>query len=90
MMINCDMLQYVDLDTFVSDMQLICGMIADGPLKSFCFQRLEFLQSKYKLHILLNEIRELAEQKAVPHRDFYNVRKVLQFFSKNATDRLTD
>ena len=77
-MINCDMLQYVDLDTFVSDMQLICGMIADGPLKSFCFQRLEFLQSKYKLHILLNEIRELAEQKAVPHRDFYNVRKVYQ------------
>ena len=59
-----------------SDMQLLCGMIADGPLKSFCFQRLEFLQSKYKLHILLNEIRELAEQKAVPHRDFYNVRKV--------------
>ena len=69
--------QFVDLDTFVSDMQLLCGMIADGPLKSFCFQRLEFLQSKYKLHILLNEIRELAEQKAVPHRDFYNVRKVL-------------
>ena len=51
-------------------------MIADGPLKSFCFQRLEYLQSKYKLHILLNEIRELAEQKVVPHRDFYNVRKV--------------
>jgi len=68
--------EFVDLETFVTDMQLLCGMIADGPLKSFCFQRLEFLQSKYKLHILLNEIRELAEQKAVPHRDFYNVRKV--------------
>ena len=62
----------------MTDLQLLCGMIADGPLKSFCFQRLEFLQSKYKLHILLNEIRELAEQKAVPHRDFYNVRKVCQ------------
>ena len=60
----------------MTDLQLLCGMIADGPLKSFCFQRLEYLQSKYKLHILLNEIRELAEQKAVPHRDFYNVRKV--------------
>ena len=75
--------QFVDLDTFVSDMQLLCGMIADGPLKSFCFQRLEFLQSKYKLHILLNEIRELAEQKAVPHRDFYNVRKV---FTKHSSE----
>ena len=28
------------------------------------------------MHNLLNEIRELAEQKAVSHRDFYNVRKV--------------
>ena len=25
---------------------------------------------------MLNEIREVAEQKAVTHRDFYNVRKV--------------
>jgi len=66
----------VDLETFVTDMQMLCAMISDGPLKSFCFQRLSFLQSKYKLHNLLNEIRELAEQKAVSHRDFYNVRKV--------------
>jgi len=65
-----------DLETFVTDMQELCAFIADGPLKSFCFQRLSFLQSKYQLHNLLNEIRELAEQKAVSHRDFYNVRKV--------------
>lgn len=68
--------EFPDLETFVTDMQHLCAMIADGPLKSFCFQRLSYLQSKYKLHILLNEIRELAEQKAVSHRDFYNVRKV--------------
>jgi len=68
--------QFPDLEEFVTDMQSICAMIADGPLKSFCFQRLSYLQSKYQLHNLLNEIRELAEQKAVSHRDFYNVRKV--------------
>ena len=28
------------------------------------------------MHILLNEKRELAAQKLVPHRDFYNLRKV--------------
>ena len=28
------------------------------------------------MHILLNEMKELAEQKKVPHRDFYNIRKV--------------
>lgn len=51
-------------------------MIADGPLKSFCFRRLSYLSSKFNLHVLLNELRELANQKAVPHRDFYNIRKV--------------
>ena len=33
-------------------------------------------QAKYNLHVLLNEQIELAVQKSVPHRDFYNVRKV--------------
>jgi len=28
------------------------------------------------MHVLLNEIRELHEQRSVPHRDFYNIRKV--------------
>ena len=40
------------------------------------FRRLSFLLSKYQLHVLLNELKELAAQKAVAHRDFYNVRKV--------------
>jgi len=44
--------------------------------KSFCYRRLNYLSSKYQLHVLLNELRESVSQKAVPHRDFYNVRKV--------------
>ena len=44
--------------------------------KSFAYRRLTYLSSKYELHILLNELRETASQKDVPHRDFYNVRKV--------------
>jgi AMP deaminase len=68
---------YPDLDTYVTDMHLMCALIADGPLKSFCYRRLSYLSSKYQLHVLLNELRELAAQKAVAHRDFYNVRKVL-------------
>lgn len=42
--------------------------------KSFCYRRLSYLNSKFQLHVLLNELRELASQKAVPHRDFYNIR----------------
>ncbi|XP_055298270.1 AMP deaminase 2 isoform X3 [Sitodiplosis mosellana] len=68
--------QYLKLEDFVQDMNTICAMMADGPLKSFCYRRLSYLNSKFQLHVLLNELRELASQKAVPHRDFYNIRKV--------------
>lgn len=44
--------------------------------KSFCYRRLCYLSSKFQLHVLLNELRELASQRQVPHRDFYNIRKV--------------
>lgn len=67
---------YTKLQQFIQDMQAMCTMIADGPLKSFCYRRLSYLYSKFQLHVLLNELRELASQKAVPHRDFYNIRKV--------------
>ncbi|XP_026468653.1 AMP deaminase 2-like isoform X3 [Ctenocephalides felis] len=67
---------YPKLDVFIADMIMMCAMIADGPLKSFCYRRLSYLSSKFQLHVLLNELRELASQKAVPHRDFYNIRKV--------------
>ncbi|KAK5648846.1 hypothetical protein RI129_003738 [Pyrocoelia pectoralis] len=72
---SCDY-PYPDLHTYVADMNNMCNMIADGPLKSFCYRRLSYLSSKYQLHVLLNELRELASQKAIPHRDFYNIRKV--------------
>ena len=68
--------EYPDLIEFVNDMNLLCALIADGPLKSFCYRRLSYLSGKFQLHVLLNELRELAAQKAVAHRDFYNVRKV--------------
>ncbi|GFS38292.1 AMP deaminase 2 [Nephila pilipes] len=67
---------YPSFEEFVTDLHLMGAMIADGPLKSFCYRRLTYLSSKYQLHVLLNELRELAAQKTVPHRDFYNTRKV--------------
>ena len=73
--------EFPKLAEFVSDMHLLCALIADGPLKSFCYRRLSYLSSKFQLHVLLNELRELAAQKAVAHRDFYNVRKVRNHFN---------
>jgi len=61
---------------YFQDLDEILSVISDGPVKSFAFRRLKFLESKWNLYVLLNEYRELADMKRVSHRDFYNVRKV--------------
>ncbi|XP_028163641.1 AMP deaminase 2-like [Ostrinia furnacalis] len=68
--------QFITFKQYVEDLTRLSDMISDGPLKSFCYRRLSYLSSKFKMHVLLNELHELALQKAVPHRDFYNIRKV--------------
>ncbi|XP_075947054.1 AMP deaminase 2 isoform X1 [Anarhichas minor] len=69
-------LPYPDLQEYIADMNVMMALIINGPVKSFCYRRLQFLSSKFQMHILLNEMKELAAQKKVPHRDFYNIRKV--------------
>ncbi|XP_063802510.1 AMP deaminase 3 isoform X2 [Pseudophryne corroboree] len=69
-------LPYPDLETYTLDLSHILTLIADGPTKTYCHRRLNFLGSKFNLHEMLNEMSELKELKSVPHRDFYNVRKV--------------
>ncbi|XP_072166234.1 AMP deaminase 2-like [Diadema setosum] len=69
-------LAYPDRATFLMDMNKLLALIANGPIKSFSYRRLSYLSSKFQLHNLLNEMKELAAQKSVPHRDFYNIRKV--------------
>jgi len=60
---------YMALDT-------ILEVATDGPAKSFAYRRLQYLEGRYHLYTLLNEYEEVADTKKVPHRDFYNVRKV--------------
>jgi len=60
---------YLALDT-------ILDIASDGPAKSFAYRRLQYLEGRYNLYTLLNEYEEVADTKKVPHRDFYNVRKV--------------
>lgn len=60
---------YIALDT-------ILDLASDGPAKSFAYRRLQYLEGRYNLYTLLNEYQEVADTKKVPHRDFYNVRKV--------------
>lgn len=69
-------LPYVDLESYTLDLSFLLALIADGPTKTYCHRRLKFLESKFYLHEMLNEIAELKELKMTPHRDFYNIRKV--------------
>jgi AMP deaminase len=64
------------LRDFYMDLEQILNVSSDGPSKSFAFRRLQYLEGKFNLYILLNEYQEMADTKRVPHRDFYNVRKV--------------
>ncbi|KAK1253926.1 hypothetical protein MKX07_002003 [Trichoderma sp. CBMAI-0711] len=61
---------------FYMDLEEIVRVSSDGPSKSFAYRRLQYLEGKFNLYALLNEYQETADSKKVPHRDFYNVRKV--------------
>ncbi|PPQ82299.1 hypothetical protein CVT26_013962 [Gymnopilus dilepis] len=65
-----------DIREYFVDLEYVLGVISDGPTKSFAYRRLKYLASKFDMYSLLNEFQELADMKKVPHRDFYNLRKV--------------
>ncbi|CAI2175578.1 11513_t:CDS:10 [Funneliformis geosporum] len=61
---------------YFMDLEQILETISDGPAKSYAYKRLCYLESKWNMYSLLREYQEIADSKRVPHRDFYNVRKV--------------
>ncbi|CAI0426265.1 unnamed protein product [Linum tenue] len=65
-----------DATTFFTDLHHILRVIAAGNMRTLCHHRLNLLEQKFNLHLMLNADREFLAQKSAPHRDFYNVRKV--------------
>ena len=63
-------------DEFTRDYYRLRKTVYSGPVMSYSYQQLEILLAKFNIHVLLNGDRETDAQKSVPHRDFYNVRKV--------------
>ncbi|KAJ2713351.1 AMP deaminase [Coemansia spiralis] len=61
---------------FYVDLNYVLDTISDGPVKSWTYRRLGYLDARWQLHTLLNEREETMQSKLVPHRDLYNVRKV--------------
>lgn len=64
------------LREYFMDLNFVKEVSEDGPIKSFAFRELQILDGKFNLHALENSYAEMMESKGVPHRDFYNVRKV--------------
>jgi AMP deaminase len=67
---------HASMEEFLADYGELCKIIHSAHVNSFCWMRIQLLEKSFDLHRLLNGQREVDEQKTVPHRDFYNVRKV--------------
>ncbi|KAJ6847056.1 AMP deaminase-like [Iris pallida] len=65
-----------DATTFFTDLHRILRVTAAGNIRTLCHHRLNLLEQKFNLHLMLNADKEFLAQKTAPHRDFYNVRKV--------------
>jgi len=61
---------------YYKDLAWLMKLTTSGPAKTFCYNRLKILESRFQLHIFLNEANETNAQKNASHRDFYNVRKI--------------
>ncbi|XP_048449939.1 AMP deaminase 1-like, partial [Rhincodon typus] len=69
-------LSYPNHSEYTRDLKTLLEIISDGPLKTYCNQRLKILNSKFHLHLLVNEKKEFVDLLVASHSDFYNVAKV--------------
>lgn len=53
-----------NLTEYYNDLNYVLRITSHGPCKSYCFRRLNWLSSKFTMHVALNTERELAIQKA--------------------------
>ena len=65
-----------DLRTYTADLTRLLQICSDAAVNSFCYSRLKKLEARFHLHVMEHELAETTEQRAVRHRDFYNIRKV--------------
>jgi AMP deaminase len=64
------------VDEFYQDMDFLFDLRSSGPVQTYCFNRLQLIQTKFELHGMVHTTTERNEMKSNCHRDFYNVRKV--------------
>ncbi|QSL64370.1 hypothetical protein MERGE_001671 [Pneumocystis wakefieldiae] len=70
---------------FYEDLKEICTVINDESIKEFAYERLKKLENEWEKYITSYEKEEIIRIKQIPHRDFYNVRKVDTHIHHDAT-----
>lgn len=48
---------------YYMDLDKVLDISSDGPSKSFAFRRLQYLEGRWNLYVLLNEHQEMADSK---------------------------
>jgi AMP deaminase len=71
-----NMIPVPTVDEFYNDMDFLHDLRSSGPVQTYCFNRLQLIQTKFELHGMVHTTTERNEMKSNCHRDFYNVRKV--------------
>ena len=51
---NMEYLETHSFEDYLDDLQFILKLMAFGPAKTFCHERLNILQCRFKLHLLYN------------------------------------
>lgn len=71
-----NLIQVPNLESFVKDYRRMERICADGAMRSFCFQRLQMLDSAFKMHVIANGSVENEAQSNLLGNDFYNTMKI--------------
>ncbi|KOH00594.1 metallo-dependent hydrolase superfamily protein DI49_1307 [Saccharomyces eubayanus] len=70
---------HVDVPTFIEyrqNFERCLRIIQDRSLSTFSEKRLQYLLNKFPVFQYLNSKEEMRQSKNVPHKDFYNCRKI--------------
>ncbi|KMS83353.1 hypothetical protein BVRB_033880, partial [Beta vulgaris subsp. vulgaris] len=58
-----DPMPFRSVKEFYEDLDVLSDIVADGPTKTFCYKRLQILDSRFMMHTTLNQKLELQAQK---------------------------
>jgi len=70
------LVQVPNIDEFIKDYKRIEHICKHGAMRSFCFQRLQMLDSAFKMHVTANGSVENEAQSNLLGTDFYRIMKV--------------